>query len=177
MEYIMRKSYIIIFFLLTAYLQPSLSSEPMHGCHFSTETTLSSHKKLKSLIHQEMLRIPNTIEDKELLKKLWFEGGHRNKILRIISKKGTLSKVDLRHLKLFILQEKKLLPAKIKKITDTVNQNLFNKIFEALKFKKSEQEIEELFKEVEISADELTTQENQTYDAIINEINNLNAHK
>lgn len=60
---------------------------------------------------------------------------------------------------------------KIKKIIDIVNQNNRNNLHEAFKFKKSEQEIEDMVKEVELSADELTKQEYKTYDMIINKIN------
>lgn len=166
------------FFILTCYFSTILSIPNI--CNFHPQRVQSIHKNLKKLINNELIYMPAKLPDKQQLRKIWYEGGHRDKIQRIISKEDILTEKDLLDLKSLILEEKKLLPKKIKNIADTANQSLFNKISEALKFKKAEYEIEEIFKEFEISADALLKKENQIHDTIlnkINQINNFNAYK
>jgi len=128
------------------------------------------HYNLKRFIHKEMLHVPQNIKNKDALKKIWFEGGRRDKIQQIISTKNRLKKQDLMELKSLILEEQKTIQDKIKKISEVVNETLRTDLYKAFTFKKSELEIEDMLKDVEISADELTKKENQVYNTIINKI-------
>jgi len=125
------------------------------------------HNDLKNIIHKEMIEVPDTIDNKEQLKAIWFEGGNRQNIQKIIARDNILSKRDLLELKSLIEKENKLVKSKIKRITDKVNQTNRNVLFEGLKFKKSEPEIEDMVKEIELSAEELTRKEFRTYNRLI----------
>jgi len=167
---IMKKSYVVVFSLLIACWQIITLSAIKNECTFATETVKSRESNLKKLIDNEMLQVRNSIDNKEKLKEIWYEGTHRNTIQKILAQKNRLGLRDLKHLRYLIHQEKKIIPSKITRIADIVNQSMSNNLNEAFMFKKTEAEIEGILKEVSISADELIKEEYQTYDKIIGEI-------
>lgn len=178
----MKKSYMVIKVISYIALISSFSSvlTQIQHCNLHQRRIKSVHHNLKKFIHHEIVQVPNNIDNKNSLKEIWYQGGNRSKIRRIVAKKNALTKKDLHNLTFLITQEKKLLPEKITKITDMVNQHLHNQFAEAFKFKKSEQEIEEMVKEVSVSADELIENEFKTYNTIlekINQLSNINAQK
>lgn len=110
----MRKLYIILFSLLIFHLPRTIGSASKNDCYF-TETVHLAHNNLKKLIQTEMLHVPDSIDDKERLKEIWYQGGQRNKIQKIISKKNILKKQDLLELRFLVSQEKKWSKIKLKR--------------------------------------------------------------
>lgn len=164
------KRNVLFLVLLTFNLHITMLLALRNNSRSKIEETRQRHNDLKELIHEEMLNVPKALGDKSKLKQIWFAGGNRAKIEKIISNEKILSKQELLDLKTLISNEKQILKNKIEKIATGVNKWAHKNLSEELKFKKSQDEIESMIKNTALSTEELIKRELRMYDSIISNL-------